>query len=177
MSQIFKLDKRWRIKYGIFYLKMMCFRYGWRCWWGDRSEEALLSENKVQLKLLGIHFIPMYLTDQMTYTPDMGFGYCIQRCNPIKNYKSRPVQTIQGDLPELGKSLPTYLIFQQANEHAKEPLWPQNRCWHELCAAKFSKQPFPERLPLMSELIHQINTEKQKGNTTLTSEISKKYPW
>lgn len=39
----FKLGKRWRIKWGIFYLRMMCFQYGWRCWWDDRSEEALLS--------------------------------------------------------------------------------------------------------------------------------------
>lgn len=40
----------------------------------------------------------------------------------------------------------------------------------------FPKQPLPEQLPLMSESIHQINTEKQNGNSTLTSEILKIYP-
>lgn len=44
--RFFKLGKRWRIKSGIFYLKMMCFQYGWQCWWDDRNEEALLSGGK-----------------------------------------------------------------------------------------------------------------------------------
>lgn len=78
-------------------------------------------------------------------------------------------QTKQAVLPEVGKSLPSYLIFQQANEHAKEPLWPHNRCWHELYTAKFSKQLFPEWLPLMSELIHQINIDKQKKSYKLNA--------
>lgn len=126
--RFFKLGKRWRIKCGIFYLKMMCFQYGWRCWWDDRSEEALLSGGgkKVQLRFQAFFFSPHSLWTRWFIPVISTLATVFKGATQWRIAETDTlVHTKQGVLPEVGN---VYLIYQQASEHAKEPLWPQNRC-------------------------------------------------
>jgi len=114
----------------------------------------------------------------MTYTRDNVFGCCIQSCNPIKDYRNRhPGSDWMKSPSRSGKNPPILFNLSASQWKCKGATLTSEQMLTRALHCKFSKQLFPEWLPLMSELIHQINKEKQKGHTKLTSATSKKYPW
>lgn len=72
----------------------------------------------VQLKLLGIHFCPQKgQADLYPKIPALATVFKAATQSRITETDTL-FQTKQA-VPEVGKSLPSYLIFQQANEHAQ----------------------------------------------------------